>query len=93
MKKFTEEEIKSNLQSLSGWAYNNAALEKTFTFQDFVEAFGFMTKAAFIAEKLNHHPDWSNVYNKVTIRLSTHDAGGITEKDFEFVKKVEEMMK
>ena len=64
------------------WLKENNKLKKTFEFKDFTQAFGFMTKVAIEAEKLNHHPDWSNVYNKVTINLSTHDAGNIiTEKD------------
>lgn len=64
------------------WKRNDNSLEQTFTFPDFKSAFGFMQQVAFAAEKANHHPDWSNVYNKVHIRLSTHDAGNtITEKD------------
>lgn len=89
MKKLTENEITVQLQKLRGWSYSNNTLEKTFRFKNFIEAFGFMSSVALIAEKLNHHPDWSNVYNKVTLRMSTHDAGGVTEKDFDFVKLVE----
>ncbi len=64
------------------WSNQNNQLEKTFQFKDFKSAFAFMTRVAFEAEKMNHHPEWTNVYNKVTIRLSTHDAGNIvTEKD------------
>src|SRR3989344_5968211 len=64
------------------WKEENNTLTRTFTFKNFVDAFGFMTKVAFIAEKMNHHPNWSNVYNKVSIALCTHDAGNtITEKD------------
>ncbi len=64
------------------WTEQNNKLEKTFRFKDFTEAFAFMTRVAFIAEKHNHHPEWKNVYNTVTIQLSTHDAGDIvTEKD------------
>lgn len=64
------------------WKEENNQLIKTFEFGDFSEAFGFMARVAIEAEKLNHHPEWSNVYNKVTIRLSTHDAGNVvTEKD------------
>jgi len=64
------------------WNEENHRLKKTFQFKDFVEAFAFMTKVAIIAEKMNHHPNWSNVYNKVSIELSTHDAGNIvTDKD------------
>ena len=64
------------------WKEENNQLKKTFEFKDFVHAFAFMTRVAFIAEKMNHHPDWSNVWNKVEIKLSTHDAGNIvTDKD------------
>lgn len=64
------------------WQEENNALTKSFQFKDFSEAFSFMTRVAFLAEKMNHHPNWSNVYNQVTIRLSTHDAGNIiTDKD------------
>ncbi len=64
------------------WTESGNALEQTFTFADFSEAFSFMTRVAFVAEKMNHHPEWSNVWNKVTVRLSTHDAGNkVTEKD------------
>ncbi len=64
------------------WKEENNTLSCSFEFSNFVEAFAFMTKVAFIAEKMNHHPDWSNVYNKVSIRLSTHDAGNkVTDKD------------
>ena len=64
------------------WEENNNKLQRTFTFKDFVHAFSFMTRIAFIAEKMNHHPEWSNVWNKVSVSLSTHDAGDIvTDKD------------
>ncbi|HEX9650999.1 MAG TPA: 4a-hydroxytetrahydrobiopterin dehydratase [Cyclobacteriaceae bacterium] len=64
------------------WKEENNKLTRTFTFKNFTEAFGFMTKVAIEAEKMNHHPNWSNVYNRVTIELSTHDAGNVvTEKD------------
>ncbi len=64
------------------WQEENNALTKSFQFKDFSEAFSFMTRVAFLAEKMNHHPNWSNVYNQVNIRLSTHDAGNtITDKD------------
>jgi 4a-hydroxytetrahydrobiopterin dehydratase len=64
------------------WKEENNKLVKTFTFNNFIEAFGFMSKVAIVAEKMNHHPNWSNVYNKVSFELNTHDAGNIvTEKD------------
>jgi 4a-hydroxytetrahydrobiopterin dehydratase len=74
------------------WKEENNQLIRTFEFPDFINAFGFMTRVAMIAEKLNHHPDWKNVYNKVEIRLSTHDAGNIvTEKDRELVARIDEV--
>ena len=72
------------------WTEKNDKLIKTFEFDNFVEAFGFMTKVAIIAEKKNHHPNWSNVYNKVVIELSTHDAGDVvTDKDKELAKAID----
>lgn len=66
----------------SMWTEENNQLKRSFQFSNFIEAFGFMTKVAFVAEKMNHHPNWSNVYNKVEIALSTHDAGNtVTDKD------------
>ena len=72
------------IDALHGWheVEGRDAITKTYTFLDFNEAFGFMTRAALQAEKMNHHPEWFNVYKIVTVTLSTHDAGGITEKDF-----------
>jgi 4a-hydroxytetrahydrobiopterin dehydratase len=89
MKTYTESEAQSHLQKLSGWVYLNNGIEKSFVLKDFVAAFGFMTRCALLAEKANHHPEWSNVYNKVHIRLSTHDAGGLTDKDFALAEKME----
>ena len=72
------------------WTEKNNQLSRTFQFKDFVEAFSFMTAVAFHAEKMNHHPNWSNVYNTVTISLNTHDAGGIvTEADRELAQKID----
>lgn len=66
---------------MTDWEERDHALHRTFRFRDFVEAFRFMTAVALVAERMNHHPDWSNVYDTVRIRLTTHDAGGVTEKD------------
>ena len=74
------------------WKEENNKLKRTFTFRDFTEAFGFMTKVALIAEKMDHHPEWSNVWNKVTIELSTHDAGNtVTDKDRELAKAIDKL--
>ena len=81
--KLSPEARKPELARLSGWAdvKNRDAIVKKFTFGDFNEAFGFMTRAALVAEKMNHHPEWFNVYRTVEVTLSTHDAGGVTELD------------
>jgi 4a-hydroxytetrahydrobiopterin dehydratase len=79
------------LATLSGWDTTDISLSKTFVFKNFVEAFGFMTQAAIIAEKMNHHPEWSNVYKTVNVTLTTHDAGGITELDINLAKHMDEL--
>lgn len=72
------------------WKEENNKLEKEFTFKDFIEAWAFMTKVAMVAEKMNHHPEWKNVYNKVQISLTTHDEGNkVTEKDRELAEKID----
>ncbi|HRH63899.1 MAG TPA: 4a-hydroxytetrahydrobiopterin dehydratase [Bacteroidia bacterium] len=72
------------------WKEENNALSKSFQFKDFREAFSFMTRVAFLAEKMNHHPNWTNVYNQVNIRLSTHDAGNtITDKDRKLAEAID----
>lgn len=75
--------IEAKLLDVPGWELKKDKLHREFGFDDFVRAFGFMSAAAIVAEKMDHHPEWSNVYNKVTVDLTTHDAGGITELDFE----------
>lgn len=76
--------IAAKLAALDGWALGDDGLSvsRTFRFADFVEAFGFMTRCALMAEKLDHHPEWRNVYSRVEVRLTTHDSGGLTERDF-----------
>ena len=72
----------AQLPALPGWTRQGEKLHRAFTFRDFSEAFGFMARVALAAEKLDHHPDWANVWNRVTVDLTTHDAGGLTELDF-----------
>ncbi len=91
MKKCSEDEIHIELKKLSGWNYNNKSIEKNFTFKDFKETLTTMVRIGFEAEALNHHPEWTNVYNKLNVRLSTHDAGGITQKDFALAKKIDQV--
>lgn len=74
------------------WQETNHQLKRSFKFKNFIDAFAFMTKVAFAAEKLNHHPNWSNVYNQVDIVLTTHDAGNtVTEKDWQLAQKIDEI--
>lgn len=90
---YSEDEAQTIIENKNwNWRVWNNGLEKKFEFNTFIEAFGFMTKVAFLAEKLNHHPEWSNVYNKVNIRLTTHDRSGITEKDLALVEKIEALL-
>lgn len=84
MDKLTNEEVADRLTELEGWRLRGSCLEKDFEFADFQAAIGFMNRLAPAAEALNHHPDWSNSYNKVHISLTSHDAGGLTENDFSF---------
>jgi 4a-hydroxytetrahydrobiopterin dehydratase len=86
---YTASQIQENLSTLQGWIVKENSLQKDFKFTNFIEAFGFMTRVALHAEKLNHHPDWKNVYNTVSIRLNTHDAGGITALDFKLATLID----
>ena len=79
----TQAEIAAALKTLAGWAVVDSKLHKEYKFPDFVHAFGFMATSAIAIERMNHHPEWANVYNRVTVDLTTHDAGGISAKDFE----------
>ncbi|MBK7949481.1 MAG: 4a-hydroxytetrahydrobiopterin dehydratase [Deltaproteobacteria bacterium] len=81
-------ELEARLAALPGWSLVDGKLHRDFRFPDFVEAFAFMTAAALCAEKLDHHPEWSNVYAKVSVDLVTHDAKGITELDFELARRM-----
>jgi 4a-hydroxytetrahydrobiopterin dehydratase len=85
------EEISKNLTLVKGWELKENSIYREFNFKNFVEAFSFMTRVALEAEKLNHHPDWKNVYNRVAITLSTHDAGGITELDFKLAGTIDKL--
>ncbi len=87
-KKLGDDAVKEKLGSLDGWSLDDGKLHRDFKFRNFVEAFGFMTSVAIEAEKMNHHPEWFNVYSKVCVHLTTHDAGGITELDFKLAEKM-----
>ena len=87
--KLRRDELASALERLNGWSIQNEKLHREYQFPDFAHAFGFMATAAVLIEKLNHHPEWSNVYNRVLVDLTTHDAGGITQKDLELAELLE----
>ena len=84
-----ETQIDAVLAAYSDWVRDGLCLRRNFEFADFSEAFGFMTRVALIADKLDHHPEWSNVYNRVEILITTHDAGGLTELDRQFIAAVD----
>ncbi|MEO5960936.1 MAG: 4a-hydroxytetrahydrobiopterin dehydratase [Opitutaceae bacterium] len=87
-----KKKIASALADLPGWKISRDALTKTLTFHSFREAMSFMVHVAFVAEALNHHPEWTNVYNRVVIRLNTHDAGGkVTAKDIELAQRIQKI--
>ena len=92
MKRLSEQEIEAELEKLNGWEYVDGAIETSFEFKDFKDAFSVMTRIAFECEAQGHHPDWSNVYNSLNIRLNTHDAEGVTEKDFKLAHSIEEII-
>jgi len=89
MNKLSEKEIEKKLLRYPDWDYFDNAIHAEFEFENFKDCFSAMSRIAFECEALNHHPDWSNVYNKLSISLSTHDAGGITDKDFKLAEAIE----
>lgn len=89
--KLDRAQINQRLKSLDGWTLQDQAIVKQFKFKDFTTAFGFMTRVAVEAERLNHHPDWCNVYNKVTVTVSSHEAGGLTAVDFELAAAMDRL--
>ncbi len=86
MIRLSPEKISEELKNLPGWSIKDEKLHRDFEFESFNQAFGFMTRAAMEIEKMNHHPEWFNVYNRLTVDLMTHDAGGITQNDVELAK-------
>lgn len=93
MKKLDDAEVKARVEKMAGWSVENGKLHREYKFADFPHAFGMMATAAPAIEKMDHHPEWSNVYNRVTVDLSTHDAGGITQKDFDLATLLEGIAK
>ena len=92
MKALTETEILARLNDFDGWEYHDQAIHTSLEFENFKDVFSVMTRIAFEAEKLNHHPDWSNVYNILNISLSTHEADGVTNQDFELAKIIDALV-
>jgi 4a-hydroxytetrahydrobiopterin dehydratase len=86
--KLSEAQVLAALDGLAGWSLENGKLHRTFKFKDFSQAFGFMSRVAMEAHSMDHHPEWSNVYNRVTIDLVTHSEGGITDRDVDLATKI-----
>lgn len=91
LEKLSEDDIRERLNDLPGWELREGKLYREIRFGDFIQAFGFMSRAALVAEKMNHHPEWFNVYNRVEISLATHDVGGISEKDFALAQAMDRL--
>jgi 4a-hydroxytetrahydrobiopterin dehydratase len=89
--KLSEEEIAAGLKNLPGWTYQDSKLHREYKFPDFAHAIGFLAGCAPLIEKMNHHPEWSNVYGRVVVDLTSHDSGGVTERDMELAKLLESM--
>ena len=89
--KLSPEQIEQKLADLPGWSVRDGALHRQFKFKDFSAAFAFMTRVALAAEKMDHHPDWSNSWNKVDVSLVTHSAGGLTDNDVNLARRMSEL--
>jgi len=89
--KLPEAEINAALAGLPGWSQRGGKLHREFTFENFVQAWGFMSSCALVAEAMNHHPEWANVWNRVTVDLMSHDAGGITQNDIELARRMSQI--
>ena len=94
MKRLNNDEIQSSLTIIDkDWMLKGKFIHREIVFKNFIEAFSFMTSVALVAEKMGHHPNWKNVYNKVNIALNTHDADGLTDKDFTLAKAIDAILK
>ncbi len=87
--RLTPDEITAAMADVPGWTLNGDGIDRSYKFKDFTQAFGFMARVALLAEKADHHPEWSNVYNRVEIRLTTHDAGGLSSRDFALARAID----
>ena len=90
--RLTDEQLEELATSLPAWRVQDGALRRELRFADFVEAFGFVTKVALLAEAMGHHPEWSNVYDRVSLALTTHDAGGLTELDVRLARRIDALL-
>ena len=93
MKKLTNPEIAEHMKTLPKWELGEGRIRRTFKFSDFVQAFGWMSSVALVAERMNHHPEWRNVWATVEVELSTHDAGGLTELDMKLAAAMDVLAK
>lgn len=91
MEPMSDSDLQSELANLPGWTLQGDRIYREFRLEDFVEAFGFMTSVALLAERANHHPEWRNVYNRVQIELTTHEAGGLTLRDIALAREIDRL--
>lgn len=90
--RLSDDEVQRRLGRLGGWSLDDGKLHRVIEFDDFVQAFGFMSSVALVAERMNHHPDWSNSYRTVRIDLVSHDVGGLSERDFRLAERIEALI-
>ncbi len=93
MEPLGDDQITAGLAGLPEWQREGGGIERSFVFDDFVAAFAFMSSVALLAERANHHPEWSNVYSRVHIRLTTHDAGGLTQRDLDLAGEIDGLLR
>jgi 4a-hydroxytetrahydrobiopterin dehydratase len=92
VEKMPAAQLQASLKDLPGWKLKAGKLHRKLKFKNFIHAFGFMTQVALVVEQMNHHPEWRNVYNQVIIDLTTHEAGGISQRDIELARKINELL-
>jgi 4a-hydroxytetrahydrobiopterin dehydratase len=92
VRKLADDEVAARLADVPGWELVDGKLQRQFAFGSFVDAFGFMTRVALLAETMNHHPEWSNVYSRVVIALTSHDVGGISVRDFTLAQQINDLI-
>jgi 4a-hydroxytetrahydrobiopterin dehydratase len=92
VQKMTSEQVEAGLKNLPDWELKNDKLHRELKFKNFGQAFGFMTQVALLAQQMDHHPEWSNVYSRVVIDLTTHEAGGISQRDVDLAQKIDQVL-